>query len=197
MNIEEAVEHCHRGISIWNWASNCQEDPDIVIASCGDVTTAEALAATAILRREFPELKIRFINIVDLAKLISADEHPHGLTNEEFDKLFTIDKDVIVNFHGYPWLIHKLTNERTCQQRLHVHGYREKGNINTPLELAIINKIDRFSLVIDVIQRVKNIGPRGTIVKEEMLKEIDDNVHYAHENGIDREEITNWKWQYR
>lgn len=201
LNIEEAVKHCTKGIGIWDWASNdqvCNElsDPDLVIAGCGDVTTKEALAATAILREEFPTLRVRFINIVDLTKLISASEHPHGLTDREFDSLFTKDKEVIVNFHGYPWLIHKLIYMRTNNQRIHVHGYNEKGNINTPLELAIINRIDRFSLVIDAIDRVSSLGAKGAHVREKMKNEIIENVNFAHTNGIDKEEIRNWKWPF-
>lgn len=201
LSMEEAVRHCTKGIGIWEWASNDKvvnelSDPDIVIAGCGDVATQEALAATAILREEFPALRVRFINIVDLTRLMSASEHPHGLTEDEFNSLFTKDKDVIFNFHGYPWLIHKLTYMRTCQQRLHVHGYKEKGNINTPLELAIINEIDRFHLVIDVIDLVSSIGSKGAYLRERMRNEIFENVQYAHAYGIDKEEIRNWIWPF-
>jgi len=201
LNIDEAVKHCTKGIGIWEWASSDAasdglSDPDIVMASCGDVATREALAAAAILRREFPGLRVRFINVVDLTKLISASEHPHGLTETEFDALFTSDKDVIFNFHAYPWLIHKLTYKRTNPERIHVHGYKEKGNINTPLELAIINGIDRFNLVIDVIDRVPALGSRGAHMRERMKNEIIENIQYAHENGIDKDEIRNWKWPY-
>lgn len=201
LDVEEAVRHCTKGIGIWDWASNDKvvnelSDPDIVIAGCGDVATKEALAATAILRREFPNLRVRFVNIVDLTKLMSASEHPHGLTDDEFNSLFTKDKDVIINFHGYPWLIHKLTYRRTNQQRLHVHGYKEKGNINTPLELAIINEIDRFNLVIDAIDLVASIGSKGAYVREQMRNEILENIEYAHTYGIDKEDIRNWKWPF-
>ncbi len=201
LDMEEAVKHCTKGISIWDWASNdnsCDEpcDPDIVMACCGDVPTREALAATAILRENFPNLKVRFINIIDLTKLMSASEHPHGLTDREFDSLFTKDRHVILNFHGYPWLIHKLTYRRTNQERIHVRGYKEKGNINTPLELAIVNQIDRFNLVIDVIDRVPTLGSKGAHVREKMKNEIIGNLQYAYENGIDSDEIRNWKWPY-
>ncbi|MBP1743052.1 MAG: Phosphoketolase [Firmicutes bacterium] len=201
LGMEEAVKHCTKGIGIWEWASSDASgdelsDPDIVMASCGDVSTREALAAAAILRSEFPSLRVRFINVVDLMKLISSSEHPHGLTEKEFDALFTSEKDVVFNFHGYPWLIHKLTYRRSNPERIHVHGYKEKGNINTPLELAIINGIDRFSLVIDVIDRVPGLGSKGAHVRERMKNEIIDNIEYAHENGIDKEEIRNWKWPY-
>lgn len=201
LDVDEAVRHCTKGIGIWDWASNDKtvnelSDPDIVLAGCGDVATKEALAAVAILREEFPALRVRFINIVDLTRLMSASEHPHGLTDDEFNSLFTKDKDVIINFHGYPWLIHKLTYMRTHQQRLHVHGYKEKGNINTPLELAIINEIDRFSLVIDAIDLVASIGSKGAYVRERMRNEILENIQYAHTYGIDKEEIRNWKWPF-
>jgi xylulose-5-phosphate/fructose-6-phosphate phosphoketolase len=201
LDMEAAVKHCTKGIGIWDWASNDNDpdqpcDPDIVMACCGDVPTREALAATAILREHFPSLKVRFINIVDLMKLMSSSEHPHGLNDLEFDSLFTKDKHVILNFHGYPWLIHKLTYRRTNQERIHVRGYKEKGNINTPLELAIRNQIDRFNLVIDVIDRVPSLGSRGAHVREMMKNEIIDNLEYAYENGIDREEIRYWKWPY-
>lgn len=201
MGMDDAVKHCTKGVGIWEWASSDASsgelcDPDIVLASCGDVATREALAAAAILRSEFPGLRVRFINVVDLMKLISASEHPHGLTEKEFDSLFTRDRDVIFNFHGYPWLIHKLTYRRSNPERIHVHGYKEKGNINTPLELAIINQIDRFSLVIDVIDRASALGAKGAHVRERMKNEIIDNIQYAHENGIDKEEIRNWNWPY-
>ena len=200
LTMDEAVKHCTKGIGIWEWASNDDcgvepDDPDVVMACCGDIPTMESLAATAILRQEFPELKVRFINVVDLYKLQSETEHPHGLTNQEFDNLFTPDKPVIFNFHGYPWLIHKLAYRRTKQERIHVRGYKEQGNINTPLELAILNQIDRFNLVIDVIDRVPQLGSRAAYVRERMRNEIIDNLAYAHEEGMDRPEVTNWTWE--
>ncbi len=199
LSLDEAIKHCTKGIGIWDWACNddCGTDPDepdVVMACCGDIPTKEALAATAILREEFPALKVRFINVVDLLTLMSASEHPHGLSEREFDTLFTPDKPVIFNFHGYPWLIHKLTYRRTNQDRIHVRGYKEKGNINTPLELAINNEIDRFKLVIDVIDRVPSLGSRGAHVRERMKNLIIENRNYAHEHGIDKDEITNWRW---
>lgn len=201
LSMEQAVQHCTKGIGIWDWASNDDcgtepDEPDVVMASCGDVPTKESLAATAILREEFPNLKVRFINVVDLMTLVPNTEHPHGLSQREFDNLFTPDKHVMFNFHGYPWLIHKLTYRRTNQHRIHVRGYKEKGNINTPLELAIQNQIDRFNLVIDVIDRVPSLGSRGAHVRERMKNAIIDNRNYAYENGMDKDEITNWKWPY-
>ena len=195
LTIDEAIGHCAKGIGIWSRASNDQgAEPDVVIAACGDVVTAEALAATAILRKHLPDLKVRFVNIVDLFKLQPASEHPHGSTEREFDSLFTLDKPVIFNFHGYPWLIHKLAYRFTNHDNMHVRGYKEKGNINTPLELAVLNQIDRFDLVIDVIDRVPTLGARAAHLKEEMKNEILDNLAYAHAEGADRPEITNWVW---
>ena len=195
--IDEAVVHCAKGIGIWSRAStDAGEEPDVVIASCGDVATQEALAATAILREHLPDLKLRFVNVVDLFKLQPATEHPHGLTEREFDSLFTLDKPVIFNFHGYPWLIHKLAYRFHNHDNIHVRGYKEKGNINTPLELAILNQVDRFDLVIDVIDRVPRLQVKAAHLKEKMKNEIILNLSYAHENGTDRPEITNWVWPY-
>jgi xylulose-5-phosphate/fructose-6-phosphate phosphoketolase len=201
LNMEEAVKHCTKGIGIWDWASNDDTndacgDTDIVMVSCGDVPTREALAAVAILRGEFPKLKVRFVNVVDLMRLMPATEHPHGLSDTEFNSLFTIDKHIIFNFHGYPWLIHKLTYKRTNQHRIHVRGYKERGNINTPLELTIRNQTDRFNLVIDVIDRIPSLGSKGAHCREHMKNTIIENIHYAYNNGIDKNEISNWKWPY-
>jgi len=194
-SIEEAVVHCAKGIGIWAPASNDQgAEPDVVMASCGDVATQEALAATAILREQLPDLKVRFVNVVDLFKMQPASEHPHGLKEREFDSLFTLDKPIIFNFHGYPWLIHKLAYRFRNHDNLHVRGYKEKGNINTPLELAILNQVDRFDLVIDVIDRVPGLTGRAAHLKERMQNEIILNLNYAHENGTDRPEITDWTW---
>ena len=195
--IDEAMVHCAKGIGIWRRASNDEGvEPDVVMASCGDVPTVEALAATAILRERLPELKVRFINVVDLYKMQPASEHPHGLTDREFDSLFTTDKPVIFNFHGYPWLIHKLAYRFKNHDNLHVRGYKERGNINTPLELAILNQIDRFTLVIDVIDRVPGLQARAAHLKEEMKNAIIDHVRYAHTHGTDRKEISDWVWPY-
>lgn len=195
--IDEAVVHCAKGIGIWRRASNDEGvEPDVVMAACGDVPTLEALAAVAILRERLPDLKLRFVNVVDLFRLQPETEHPHGLTGREFDSLFTTDKPIIFNFHGYPWLIHKLAYRRTNHANLHVRGYKERGNINTPLELAILNQIDRFNLVIDVIDRVPGLAARAAHLKEEMKNAIIDNLNYAHTHGTDREDISNWVWPY-
>jgi xylulose-5-phosphate/fructose-6-phosphate phosphoketolase len=195
--IDEAITHCTKGLGIWPRAStDAGADPDVVLACCGDVATMEALAAAAILRERVPDLKLRFVNVVDLFRLQPASEHPHGSTEREFDGLFTPDKPIIFNFHGYPWLIHKLSYRFQAHANLHVRGYKEKGNINTPLELAMLNETSRFHLVIDVIDRVPKLCKAAAHLKEEMRNAIIDNLHYAHEHGTDRPAITNWTWPY-
>jgi len=195
--IDEAITHCEKGVGIWARAStDAGEEPDVVLASCGDVATMEALAAAAILRERVPDLKLRFVNVVDLFKLQPASEHPHGSTEREFDGLFTTDKPIIFNFHGYPWLIHRLAYRFAGHNHLHVRGYKEKGNINTPLELAMLNETSRFHLVIDVIDRVPRLRIKAAHLKEEMKNSIIDNMRYAHEQGTDRPELANWTWPY-
>ena len=197
MTMDEAIVHCTKGLGIWTRAStDAGEEPDVVLACCGDVVTMEALAAAAILREQLPDLKLRFINVVDLFKLMPSTEHPHGSTDREFDSLFTPDKPIIFNFHGYPWLIHKLAYRFKGHENLHVHGYMEEGNINTPIELAMLNKVSRYDLVIDVIDRVPKLRTRAAHLKEEMKNLIIDNLSYAHENGADRPEVANWIWPY-
>ncbi len=197
LGIDDAVKHVAKGVGLWEWASNDETCvPDVVMACCGDVPTREALGATAILREVFPQLKVRFVNVVDLFRLVPPAEHPHGLSDLDFDTLFTPDRPVIFNYHGYPWLIHKLTYRRTNQQRIHVRGYKEKGNINTPLELAMKNQIDRFNLVIDTIDRVPKLGAAAAHVKERMKNMILDNMQYAFDHGADRTEISDWKWPH-
>jgi xylulose-5-phosphate/fructose-6-phosphate phosphoketolase len=195
LDMEAAVVHCTKGIGIWDWASNDNgEEPDVVLACAGDILTQEALAAVAILREHLPSLKIRFVNVVDLYRLQPASEHPHGLSDRDFDSLFTKDKPVIFNFHGYPWLIHKFTYRRTNHVNIHVRGYKEKGNINTPLELAIRNQVDRFNLAIDVIDRVPNLQDSGAHLKEWLKRQIIESIEYAYTEGIDKPEIRNWQW---
>jgi xylulose-5-phosphate/fructose-6-phosphate phosphoketolase len=197
LSMDEAIKHCTKGIGIWNWASNDQgSEPDVVIAAAGDIPCEEALAATAILRDNFDDLKIRFINVLDLYKLQPPSEHKHGLSDADFDSLFTTDKPIIFNFHGYPWLIHKLAYRRNGHKNLHVRGYKEHGNINTPLELAMKNQIDRFDLAIDVIDRVPRLRIAGAHVKEWLKGQIIENSNYAYENGIDKPEFTNWQWPF-
>jgi len=195
LEMDAAIEHCTKGIGIWDWASNdAGIDPDVVMACAGDIPTSESLAAVAILRERCPGLKIRFVNVVDLFRLMPEREHPHGMSDKEFDSLFTANKPVIFNFHAYASLIHKLTYRRSNHGNFHVRGYKEKGNINTPLELAILNQVDRFNLAIDVIERVPSLQATAAHTKEWLKDQIIDSVNYAHENGIDRPEIRNWKW---
>jgi xylulose-5-phosphate/fructose-6-phosphate phosphoketolase len=195
LDMASAAGHCAKGIGLWDWASNDgDEEPDVVVASAGDVPTIEALAAVALLREKIPELKIRFVNVVDLFKLQPESEHPHGLPDRDFDGLFTRDRPIIFNFHGYPWLIHKLAYRRTNHDNLHVRGYKEVGNINTPLQLAIANQTDRFTLSIDVIDRVPGLQSRAAHVKEWLKDQILEHVRYADEQGIDRAEIRDWTW---
>jgi xylulose-5-phosphate/fructose-6-phosphate phosphoketolase len=195
LDMDAAIKHCTKGIGIWDWASNDQQgEPDLVMASAGDIPTQEALAATTLLREDFPDLKIRFVNVVDLFKLQPSTEHPHGMTDRDFDSLFTLDKPIIFNFHGYPQLIHRLAYRRNNHSNLHVRGYKEKGNINTPMELAINNEIDRFSLAIDAIARTPRLQRIGAHAKEKYRDMQIECRRYAYQHGIDQPEITNWKW---
>lgn len=195
LDMDAAIKHCTKGIGIWDWASNDQGvEPDVVMVGCGDIPTQEALAATCLLRDNFPHLKIRFINVIDLFCLQPDSEHPHGLSDRDFDSLFTLDKPIIFNFHGYPWLIHRLAYRRANHANLHVRGYKEEGNINTPLELAIQNEIDRFSLAIDVIDRVPGLLVSGAHVKEKLRDMQIECSNYAYEHGVDSPEYANWKW---
>jgi len=195
LNMDEAVKHCTEGIGIWTWAStDAGTEPDVVMACAGDIPTIESLAAVAILREKCPDLKIRFVNVVDLFRLMPDSAHPHGLSSRDFDSIFTTNKPVIFDFHGYAALIHKLTYRQTNHDNFHVHGYREKGNINTPMELAIINQIDRFNLCIDVIDRVPRMQQKAAHVKQWLKEQIIENLHCAYTEGIDKEEITHWTW---
>jgi len=197
VDIDAAIAHCTKGAGIWNWASNDQGvEPDVVMASCGDLPTMESLAATALLREHLPDLKVRFVNVMDLFRLVPHTEHPHGLTDREFEALFTADKPVVFNFHAYPWLIHRLTYSRPGQHHIHVRGYKEQGNINTPLELAIRNQTDRFSLAIDAIDRVPRIRDRAAHVREALLDQQIACKHHAFEFGVDPPDITNWQWPF-
>ncbi len=197
LSMEHAIVHCTKGIGIWSKASTDQGgEPEVVMASAGDIPTKEALAAVDMLRQEFPDLKIRFVNVVDLFKLQPNTEHPHGLSDRDFDSLFTVDKPVIFAFHGYPYLIHRLAYRRTNHKNLHVRGYKEKGNINTPLELAIQNEIDRFSLAIDAIDRVPRLHVAGAHAKEKFRNLQIECRNYAYEHGVDKPEAADWKWPY-
>jgi xylulose-5-phosphate/fructose-6-phosphate phosphoketolase len=197
LDMDAAIRHCTKGIGIWDFASNDQGvEPDVVMACCGDAPTQEALAAVAMLRVHLPDLRIRFVNVVDLYRMAPASEHPHGLDDRDFDSLFTVDRPIIFNFHGYPWLIHRLAYRRTNHPNLHVRGYKERGSINTPLDLAIENQIDRFSLAMDVIDRVPRLRGTGAHTKE-MLRDLRiDAQRHAHEHGIDAPEYRDWQWPF-
>ncbi|OGV69449.1 MAG: phosphoketolase [Lentisphaerae bacterium RIFOXYA12_FULL_48_11] len=195
LSMTAAVEHCTKGIGIWEWAGCDQAtEPDIVMACCGDVPTLETLAAVSILRTHLPELKIRVINIVDLMKLQPESEHPHGLSDQNFDALFTRDKPILFAFHGYPWLIHRLTYRRTNHRNLHVRGYKEEGTITTYFDMTVLNDLDRFHLVQDAIDRVGSLGNRGATLKEMMTNKLNEHKRYIDQHGMDMPEVQNWKW---
>jgi xylulose-5-phosphate/fructose-6-phosphate phosphoketolase len=198
LNMEDAVSHCTKGLGIWDWASNDQGgEPDVVMASCGDVVTQEALAATALLRQHLPDLKIRFVNVVDLFRLMPNGYHPHGLTANEYAAIFTNNKPVVFNFHSYPWMVHRLTYKREGQHLMHVRGYKEKGNIDTPLELAIRNEADRFSLAILAIDNLKGVlGNKAAGVREKLLSDQIRAKDHAYETGMDPAEFEEWKWPF-
>ena len=197
LDMDAAIAHCTKGLGIWEWASTDKgSEPDVVLVGCGDIPTQEALAANALLRERFSDLKIRFINVVDLFRLEPDTEHPHGLSDRDFDSLFTVDKPIIFNFHAYPWLIHRLAYRRTNHHNLHVRGYKERGNINTPLELAIQNQVDRFSIAIDVIDRVPHLKVAGAHAKEYFKNQQIECRSYAYANGVDKPELVHWKWPY-
>ncbi len=195
LEMEAASKHCSEGIGIWDWASTDQgSEPDVVMACAGDVPTLETLAAVDILRQRFPELKIRVINTVDLMTLQPQSEHPHGLSDKEFDTLFTTDKPIIFAFHGYPWLIHRLTYRRTNHKNLHVRGYKEEGTTTTPFDMVVLNDLDRFHLVMDVIERVPKLKRTAAHVLQEMLDRLVAHKQYIMEHGDDMPEIRSWKW---
>jgi xylulose-5-phosphate/fructose-6-phosphate phosphoketolase len=195
LDMEAATLHCERGVGIWQWASNDQEvAPDVVMACCGDVPTLETLAAVAILREHLPDLKIRVVNVVDLMKLQPQSEHPHGLSDLEFDALFTRDKPVIFAFHGYPWLIHRLTYRRTNHDNIHVRGYKEEGTITTAFDMTVLNDLDRFHLVMDSIDRLPQCAERGLYLRQQLADKLIEHRQYICEHGVDLPEIQNWLW---
>jgi len=197
LDMEAAIKHTAAGIGIWEWASNDQgTEPDLVMACAGDVPTLETLAAVDILRQRFPDLKIRVINVVDLMTLQPQSEHPHGLSDKDFDSLFTTDKPIIFAFHGYPWLIHRLTYRRTNHRNLHVRGYKEEGTTTTPFDMTVLNDLDRFHLVTDVIDRVPHLGSEAAYVKQAMRDKLIEHQQYIRQYGDDLPEVRDWKWPH-
>ena len=194
--MDQAVLHATRGLGIWEWASTTTGEPDLVMACAGDVPTLEALAATALLREHLPDLRVRFVNVVDLMRLQQDTEHPHGMPDREFDALFTHDKPVIFAFHGYPWLIHRLTYRRRNHPNLHVRGYKEEGTVTTPFDMAMLNDMDRYHLVIDVIDRVPGLGERAAALRQRMVDARLTAAAYAREVGEDQPEISGWSWPH-
>ena len=196
LSMEAATKHCTEGLGIWSWASNDQGgEPDVVMVSCGDVPTREILAAIMILREHIPEIKIRMVNIVDLMKLQPQAEHPHGLSDTDFDSLFTRDKQVMFAFHGYPWLIHRLTYRRANHSNIHVRGYKEEGTITTNFDMTVLNEMDRFHIVMDVLGRAPQFGSKGAYLKQMMQDKLIEHKNYINTHGEDMPEILNWRWQ--
>jgi xylulose-5-phosphate/fructose-6-phosphate phosphoketolase len=197
LDMDAAIKHCSAGVGIWSWASNDQgTEPDVVMACAGDVPTLETLAAVAILREQLPDLKIRVVNVVDLMTLQPKEEHPHGMSDRSFDTLFTTDKPIIFAYHGYPWLIHRLTYRRTNHDNLHVRGYKEEGTTTTPFDMAVRNDIDRFHLAADVIDRVPSLGYVAAYTKQLIRDKLIEHRQYINEHGEDMPEIRQWRWPY-
>jgi xylulose-5-phosphate/fructose-6-phosphate phosphoketolase len=195
LTMDQAIKHCTAGIGIWPWASTDQGgEPDVVLACAGDVPTLEVLGAAQLLHQLFPELKVRVVNVVDLMKLQPREEHPHGLSDREFDSLFTTDKPIIFAYHGYPWLIHRLTYRRTNHPNLHVRGYKEEGSTTTPFDMTVRNDLDRFHLAGDVIDRVARLQPVAAYAKQVLRDRLIEHRRHVQEQGEDLPEIRNWKW---
>jgi xylulose-5-phosphate/fructose-6-phosphate phosphoketolase len=195
LDMDAAIKHCAAGVGIWDWASNDRgSEPDVVMACCGDVPTLETLAAVELLRNRFPQLKIRVINIVNLMRLQPSGEHPHGLSDKDFDIFFTRDRPIIFAFHGYPWLIHRLAYRRTNHKNLHVRGYKEEGTTTTPFDMTVLNEIDRFHLAMDVIDRVPGLGPTAAYGKQALFEKVVEHKRYITEYGEDLPEIRSWSW---
>ncbi|MBW6452425.1 MAG: phosphoketolase family protein, partial [Methyloprofundus sp.] len=197
LDMDAAIKHCTAGVGVWDWASNDQEtgEPDVVMACAGDVPTLETLAAVKILHKLLPELKIRVVNVVNLMKLMPQEEHPHGLSDREFEDIFTPDKPVIFAYHGYPWLIHRLTYRRPNHANIHARGYKEEGTTSTPFDMVVMNDLDRFHLVLDVVKRVPSLRHRAVYVQQMMRDKLIDHQQYVRQHGDDMPEIRDWKWR--
>jgi xylulose-5-phosphate/fructose-6-phosphate phosphoketolase len=197
LSMEDAIAHCTRGLGIWDWASNDDgSEPDVVLACAGDVPTLEILAATDLIRQHLPELKVRVVNVVDLMRLQPPSEHPHGLPDAEFDDIFTRDKPVVFAYHGYPWLVHRLTYRRANHDNLHVRGYKEEGTTTTPFDMVMLNDLDRFHLVMDVIDRVPSLGTKAAHIRQHMVDERLKHRQYTRDHGEDPPDISDWTWPY-
>jgi len=197
LDIKAAIEHCTNGLGVWSWASNDQgAEPDVVMACAGDVPTLETLAAVDLLRQHFPDLKIRVVNVVDLMTLQPSSEHPHGLSDREFDSMFGADKPIIFAYHGYPWLIHRLTYRRAAHNHLHVRGFKEEGTTTTPFDMTVRNDLDRFHLAGDVVDRVPRLQRVGAHFKQFLRDKLVEHKQYVHEHGDDLPEVKNWSWPY-
>jgi xylulose-5-phosphate/fructose-6-phosphate phosphoketolase len=193
LDIDAAVEHCTKGLGVWEWASNGQRDPDVVMACAGDVPTLETLAAVTLLRSYVPDIRVRVVNVVDVLALEPPSEHPHGLSDDEFDEIFTVDKPIIFAFHGYPWLIHRLTYRRHGHDNIHVRGYKEEGTTTTPFDMTVVNEMDRFHLAEDVVKRCK-LGPDGKAFIQMAREKLKQHSAYIRERGDDVPEIRDWRW---
>ena len=195
LGVDDAAAHCARGLGVWEWASSDGDDgPDVVMACAGDVPTLETLAAVAMLRENFPALRVRVVNVVDLMRLQPSSEHPHGLSDAEFDAIFTADTPLIFAYHGYPWLIHRLTYRRANHRNIHVRGYKEEGTTTTPFDMVMLNDLDRYHLVVDVIDRVPSLGSSAAIVRQHMIDTRARARQYTRDHGVDLPEVTEWSW---
>jgi xylulose-5-phosphate/fructose-6-phosphate phosphoketolase len=196
LDMPSAIRHCTEGVGIWEWASNdAGEEPDVVMACAGDVPTLETMAAVDLLRRHLPKLRVRVVNVVDLSTLMPPDQHPHGLPGTEFDGIFTKDKPVIFAYHGYPWLIHRLTYRRTNHDNFHVHGFMEEGTTTTPFDMTVLNRLDRFHLAGAAIDRVPRLGSTAAYAKQAFREQLIDHRRYVDEYGIDMPEVLSWRWE--
>jgi len=196
LSMEEAVRHCAAGLGVWEWASNdVGAEPDLVMACAGDVPTLETLAATSLLRKHLPDLRVRVVNVIDLMTLQPASEHPHGLADEDFDEIFTRNKPIIFAYHGYPWLIHRLTYRRTGHRNLHVRGYKEEGTTTTPFDMVVLNNMDRFQLAMDAIRRVPRLKGKADTLLQTISEKLVEHKQYIHEHGEDLPEVRLWRWE--